>query len=135
MSNATAVLEVENAHEEPVSQDIEITVNVDFGRNMSLSKPYVSVPQGEVRHITWTLISELPDVFFDSPALTMFGQSPEFEFVQQSATVQKVRWSNLDPQNHKRSFHYRLHLVQKIGDMYVPINVDPIVRNDPPPAP
>lgn len=134
MSNATAV-EVEEVVEEPVIQDIEITVNVDYARNLSVSRPYVSVPQGEVRTITWKLISELPDVFFDTPAITMFGQSPEYEFVHQSGTLQKVRWSNFDPVTQRRSFHYRLHLVQKVGDMFVPITSDPIVRNDPPPAP
>jgi hypothetical protein len=119
--------------------DIPILVNVDFDGNVTVSASYVHVPEGESRTITWSLESELTGVFFDNPAITMFGESPDINWLVTEGQTQKLQWFNTNPAKQHRSFYYRIHLLQKIvqstGTMYRSLTSDPMIRNDPPPAP
>ena len=118
-----------------VQAPVEIVVNVDFAGNVTVDRPFVRVNEGATTTITWILISELSDVFFGHPAVTMFGEAAPATIRTEDPNVRTMEWQNTDPAKQKRSYYYRLHLVRRIGDTFVPLATDPIVHNDPPPGP
>jgi hypothetical protein len=132
----TQVLEVNeappsNTLEEP-TPTINIAVNVDYAGEVTSDKPYVGVLAGETRDIVWTLTSELPNVTWDTPPVTMFSQGVN-PAVEVEGPTARMRWSNDDPAKQGLSFHYRLHLLMKVNPtLIIPLSHDPLVHNDPP---
>lgn len=120
---------------EQLEETIDIKVTVDAIGNVTVDKHFVRILEGASATITWTIDSELSDVFFDNPGISMFGERAPMVMIAQAGHMWQAMWENSDPANQKRSFPYRIHLVRKVGTEYYALRADPIIHNDPPPAP
>lgn len=110
-----------------------VTVFVDPDGHVSVDDQFVRVPDQGTARITWQLHPDLADVVFDNPGIRMLGpEQPNMAWQVQSNSEWTALWVNDQP---SMSFSYRIHLVRITGNVFTPFSTDPIVRNDPPPAP
>jgi hypothetical protein len=139
-----ATTETASAIETPESAPITIHVGVDFANNITLSDNFIRVAEGGSRRITWQLDMDPNDprtIVFDNPAvrvLTSPDQTQPQRFLVEEPSSRSVtyQWLNEDPDLYQTSFAYRVHAVIINSDgSFTPLSTDPIIRNDPPPAP
>ena len=116
---------------------INIAVNVDDNYNITCNPPFARVGVNFGAMLIWTLTAPA-DVFFDTPAITMFGENANIAWQPPGPTQVSAVWVN-DAVHSGRSYCYRIHLLRQSGDStnptYTPLTMDPIIHNDPPPQP
>ena len=114
-------------------EEIHITVTVDDAGDISCNPLYISIPEKQSRTLIWTLNAP-PNVMFDTPAITLFGEQPIMSPMTSSFNRRQMTWTN-DEAVKGRSFSYTIHLLEETFNGIVPLTLDPIVHNEPPPAP
>lgn len=123
---------------------LTIDVTVDFNNQLSVSNTFVCVPEHASRKITWKLHQDPADrriIVFDHPPVRILTSpdtpQPVFYPVGEPASHSVTfEWDNANPALFGTSFAYRVHAVIINGDgTFTPVQSDPIIRNDPPPAP
>jgi len=133
MSNNLVV--INQAVAATLTRDILVTVQ---GNTITVDRPYVSVDEASLAQITWTLDVDNSDegVLFDTPAITFFGEMANVMFLEPQPNVRSALWLNDEPHC---SYCYRIHCLRRSVEngvtTYTPITVDPIIHNEPPPAP
>ena len=118
-----------------ITETKDVLVNVDFSGNVSVDNPFVQVSKGGTAAIRFYLETELSEVFFDNPAITIIGNPKSNFTIERSAGEVLVTWPNTTPDEFGLSFYYRLHLLRQVNETFLPLHHDPIIHNDPPPAP
>lgn len=134
-------------------QIITLTVNYtgtgsgtdSSGYDIVPNQRFVCMPEKSIGQLVWqieagTSVPPGVQLRFDSPGITFFGQTVNMLLYPdevQPFTERVALWRNDVP---GRSFPYRIHILAVTGDgtpdvHYTPITHDPIVHNDPPPAP
>ena len=115
--------------------DVRVTVK---GEVITVDQPYIKVDEAALAQITWTLDVANSDagVLFDTPAITFFGEMANVMWLEPTPNVRSALWLNDEPHC---SYCYRIHCLRKSvdngGTIYTPITTDPIIHNEPPPAP
>ena len=135
MAQATAVATPAATTTNATLEDIAISVFVDAYDQISVSRPFVSIPNdAHGRTITWTLThAQDVEVTWDNPALSLFGEGAVMEVETVLPNQRRVTWYNIVQ---GRSYCYRIHLLKRTGtgpEDYLPLTFDPIIHNDPPP--
>ena len=141
-----AVAETETACTQvlPEADQRTIDVNVGFDNDISLSQTFIRVPQYGSLEITWLLRQDSGDprtIVFDNPPIRILSSPDQTQPVFYAVREPENRsvtftWDNVEPDLFGTSFAYRVHAVICNGDgTFTPLASDPIIRNDPPPAP
>lgn len=117
----------------PDSQQIVVVSLADpQKRTLAVSPEYIHVAKDATVSIKWLLDQESftnRDAFFDCPGITFFGEDPTGLDWTRNLSAITVSWNNTDPNRHKQSFFYRVHVLDSQDRIYT---TDPIVHNDPP---
>lgn len=115
--------------------DVRVTVKDNV---ITVDQPYIKVDETALAQITWTLDVANSDegVQFDRPAITFFGEMANVMWLEPRPNIRAALWLNDHPH---RSYSYRIHILRKTVEngvtTYSPITEDPIIHNEPPPAP